>query len=453
MQTLTTLTRFGMSYVFDFVEKNPEENLGKLMDWADRFAGGANRAMAKQRKVLREVAEDPSHPMYQLAMRVMTNTDRGVLKAFMENFFVNAAMVGWPKQEALREKYDCNIPWTILMDPTTACNLRCTGCWAEEYGQHCHLSFDTMDDIINQGKDLGIYFYIFTGGEPMMRRDDLIALCRKHYDAIFLMFTNGTMIDDAFAEKMLEVKNLVPAISIEGSREATDRRRGHGTYDQVVEAMDVLRRHRLPFGVSCCYTRDNAESISSEAFIDQLIEWGAAFAWYFHYMPVGKDAVTALLPTPDQRQAIYHRLREVRRTKPLFVMDFQNDGEYVDGCIAGGNRYFHINANGDCEPCVFIHYANTNIHESSLIEALRSPLFKAYHDRQPFHSNHLQPCPMLENPAILQAMVAESGAQSTDLQAPEAVTDLCGKCEPYARAWAPVADALWTKSEEVGSSV
>ena len=82
---------------------------------------------------------------------------------------------------------------------------------------------------------------------------------------------------------------------------------------------------------------------------------------------------------------MYHRIRAHRQSKAIFSMDFQNDAEYVGGCIAGGRRYLHINAKGDVEPCVFIHYSNVNIHNHTLLEALKSPLFQAYHDNQPFN--------------------------------------------------------------------
>ena len=127
-------------------------------------------------------------------------------------------------------------------------------------------------------------------------------------------------------------------------------------------------------------------------------------------------------------------------------MDFQNDGEYVGGCIAGGRNYMHINANGDVEPCVFIHYSNANIHDCTLLEALKSPLFQAYHDNQPFNRNHLRPCPMLENPERLRRLVRDSGAVSTDYEAPETVDHLCDKCEAYAENWRPAAERLWAES-------
>lgn len=106
--------------------------------------------------------------------------------------------------------------------------------------------------------------YIYTGGEPLVRKNDLIALCRKHHDCQFLTFTNATLIDEAFAGEMLEVGNLIPAISVEGFETATDGRRGEGTFQKVMHAMEILREKKLPFGISCCYTSQNLDSIGSE---------------------------------------------------------------------------------------------------------------------------------------------------------------------------------------------
>ncbi len=439
----TKLVRYGLKKAFDYIERNPEENLPRLMDWVDRFAPEGDRGFPVQRAAFRQVIEDPDCAMHRLMYRIFTETDKDVLKAVFENFIVNGNLVGWPRQEELRERYGCNIPWAILLDPTSACNLHCTGCWAAEYGSRLNLSFDEIDSIITQGKELGVYIYIYTGGEPLVRRDDLVALCRKHSDCQFLCFTNATLIDEGFADAMLSVKNFIPAISVEGFESATDSRRGAGTYRKVVDAMALLKRKKLPFGISSCYTSQNFESISSDEYFDQMVEWGASFVWYFHYMPVGNAAVPELLPTPEQREYMYRRIRAARREKAIFAMDFQNDGEFVQGCIAGGRRYFHINANGDCDPCVFIHYSNANIRDMSLLDVLRSPIFMAYHDGQPFNGNHLMPCPMLENPHKLQEMVENSGAHSTDLESPESAEHLCEKCSEYARNWAPAAERLW----------
>lgn len=434
---------FAINQALKYIEGNPEENLPKLMAMIDRFA--PEGWYTAQRGAIRGVIEEKNN-WYQLILKIY-DLDVGARKAFFQNFLLNASLWGSAIQNEAKQREGCNVPWAILLDPTSACNLHCTGCWAAEYGHLLNLSLEDIDSIIRQGKELGIYMYIYTGGEPMVRKKDLIRLCEMHPDCEFLSFTNGTLIDDAFCEEMLRVGNFVPAISLEGFEEANDSRRGEGVYQKVKDAMARLKAHGLPFGVSTCYTSRNYEDITSEAFFDDLIESGALFAWFFHYMPVGNDAVTALLPTPEQREAVYHRIRAFRQTKPIFTLDFQNDAEYVGGCIAGGRNYLHINAKGDVEPCVFIHYSNTNIHDCSLLDALKSPIFMAYHDNQPFNDNMLRPCPMLENPECLRQMVKETHAVNTDYQSPESVDHLCDKTTPYAEAWAPEAERIWCAQE------
>lgn len=82
---------------------------------------------------------------------------------------------------------------------------------------------------------------------------------------------------------------------------------------------------------------------------------------------------------------------------------------------------------------MFIHYSNANIHEVSLLDALKSPIFMAYHDNQPFNNNMLRPCPMLENPEYLQRMVTETRAVNTDYQSPESADLLCNKTASYTK--------------------
>ena len=222
------LGTLGIKTAYSYIEKDPERNLPKLMEWVDKLAGTGPDSFQEQRDAFRAVINDPDNNMHQLIMNTLQGVDNGVLKAFFVNFFLNANIIGWPIQEKFRKKYNCNIPWAILLDPTSACNLHCTGCWAAEYGNKLNLSFEEIDSIIRQGKELGVYMYIYTGGEPLVRKNDLIRLCEKHSDCQFLAFTNATLIDESFADDMLRVKNFIPAISLEGFETATDGRRGNG---------------------------------------------------------------------------------------------------------------------------------------------------------------------------------------------------------------------------------
>lgn len=437
------LQTFGLKKVINYLDSDPDVNLPKILDWVEKF--DKEGTVKGQLKAFRGAIENPDGNWYKLLKSLWTDIDDGVRKTLFENFIINATIVGGYRQEKARKENNCNVPWAILMDPTSACNLHCTGCWAAEYGNRMNMDFDTLDNIIKQGKEMGVYMYIYSGGEPLVRKANIIRLCEKHNDCAFLSFTNGTLIDEAFADEMLRVKNFVPAISVEGFEKETDFRRGEGTYKAVVKAMEILRKKKLPFGISCCYTSKNTDIIGSEEYFDSMIAMGAKFAWFFTYMPVGKDAVPELMATAEQREFMYHQIRGFRSTKPLFTMDFWNDGEYVNGCIAGGRNYLHINANGDIEPCAFIHYSDSNIHNKTLLEAFKSPLFMQYHHNQPFNCNLLRPCPLLDNPGKLTDMVEKSGAKSTDMQNPEDVHELSNKCENAAKKWAPVADRLWQR--------
>jgi len=441
---MENMQEFAVKKVLSYLDEDPQKSLPKLLEWADRF--DKEDRFLSHRNAFRNVIGTPDNNWMQLINKLWTDVDPGVRKTFFENFIVNTSLIGAGRQDKWKEEHQSNIPWAILMDLTSACNLHCVGCWAAEYGHKLNLSYEILDDIIHQGTEMGTYMYIYSGGEPLVRKTDIVRLCEAHPDCMFLAFTNGTLIDEAFADDMLRVKNFIPAISIEGFEEATDFRRGKGTYQAVRNAMRILKEKKLIFGASCCYTSQNIDSLSSEEYMDMLIEAGAKFAWFFHYMPVGNDAVPELLPAPEQREIMYHKIREYRSTKPIFTIDFQHDGEYVGGCIAGGRSYLHINANGDIEPCAFIHYSDSNIRGKTLLEAYKSPLFMAYKNGQPFNDNMLRPCPMLENPEALRDMVKRSGAHSTDMQSPENVDDLFAKCKPYADRWVLKADELWKAS-------
>lgn len=427
----------------NYLDKDPHENLPKLLNMVEKF--DLNHALSKQIKNVREGLDGENDNWRKLVGSIYQDVDSEIIKTLFKNAVLNSVVLSRSLKEEVKSKYDCNVPWAVLLDPTSACNLSCTGCWASEYGNKLNLSFDEIDSIITQGKEIGIFMYIYTGGEPLVRKNDIIELCKKHNDCVFLAFTNATLIDEEFAKQIREVKNFVPAISIEGDKEATDSRRGDGTYDKVVHAMEILRRYKVPFGASTCYTSANYESITDDEYFDRLISFGAKFAWFFHYMPIGNDAVPELLLNPDQRETVYRKIRDVRNRKSIFLIDFQNDGEYIGGCIAGGRDYFHINPNGDVEPCVFIHYSDSNIREKTLIECLTSPLFTAYKEGQPFNCNHLMPCPMLENPEKLRDIVHATGAHSTDLISEESVDNLCAKCSSYSEEWRPRAEEIWAE--------
>ena len=430
--------------ILKYIDKRPKENLIRLLDITEKLLAGT--FPKKNFVAARKAIEEGDNVYYQLAMNVMNDLDRSMIKKMMLAIGLGAGIKGTKAVRENREKYKCNIPFQILMDPTSACNCKCKGCWAAEYGHESNLTYEEMSSIVSQGRELGTHFYMFTGGEPLIRKKDIIRLCEEYPDCAFLSYTNGHLVDEKFCEDMVRVGNIALALSIEGDEESTDYRRGEGNYQKVINAMNLLKSKGCLFGISVCYTRANVEKVTSDEFLDKMIGLGAKFALYFNFMPVGHDAPPELIPTPDQREYMYKWLKRVRNGKtgkPMFFMDFQSDGEYVGGCIAGGRNYFHINSNGDMEPCVFIHFSDSNIRTHTLLEALQRPLFMAFRHDQPFNDNHLRPCPMLENPQCLRDIVKRTGAKSTNLIQEETAEMLCSKCDKFAAEWAPRADEIW----------
>lgn len=430
-----------------YVIKDPDRNIPK-------FAGrvlGLFKGLFPDRAIngLVRGASDPNNTYVKLAKNIIRDTDPAMIKTLAMSLGYHAGLRGTKAVRANREKHGCNIPFLLLMDPTSACNLNCKGCWAAEYGHTLNLSYEDMSSVVRQGKELGTHVYMYTGGEPLIKKKELIRICRENPDCTFLAYTNATLIDQAFCDELKSVGNMSLALSIEGNEESNDWRRGKGAYETTLKAMDLLRENKIIYGISVCYTRSNIDFVTSDEFLDLMVEKGVRFAFYFNYMPVGHEADKGLIPSPAQRKYMYYWIRRVRNSrtgKPMFIFDFQNDGEFVGGCIAGGRNYFHINSRGDMEPCVFIHYSDSNIRTHTLLQGLKNPLFAEYRKGQPFNDNHLRPCPMLENPDKLREIIKKTGAKSTDLIVEEDVDTLCGKCDEFAYEWKPVAEEIWANN-------
>jgi len=348
----------------------------------------------------------------------------------------------------LQRKYKIAIPYNLLIDPTSACNIKCIGCWAADYDRSSKISFEKLDEILTDARKLGVSDILFSGGEPLMRKEDILKLCRKHNKLPFALFTNGTLIDDAFAEEMARLGNMNVFISIEGFRDATDFRRGKGTFDKVIAAMDILKKHDIGFGFSVCYNSRNWKEICSDEFLDFTREKGAWIGWMFNYIPLGKGADTELCTTAEQRAFVKQKVDSYMKRHKFTIIDFANNGHMAFGCAGAGHGFAHINANGDMEPCAFFHYSDVNINEMSLREALASPFFRHYRKTRPFSGNPHRPCPIMDVPEVLKVLSESPGVRSTHLQSPETMQQLSEKTRAIAEGWKPVGDDFLKKMPE-----
>ena len=407
-----------------YLRNNPEKNLVNLAKWGERLAREPeHKAYARQ---WADMFGDENNNWRQLAVKIFNRLSPNVVEKLGINMFLNAGILSPERRRQGEAKYGVHIPWAILIDPTGRCNLRCKGCWAAEYDRSQDMDYETLDRVMTEAEEMGINFFVVSGGEPTLRMDDLISLAKNHNESVFHIFTNGTLITKEAARRFLEAGNTTFAIK------------------KIMEAMDNLREAGVPFGFSGTYTRENTEILGSDEWIDLMIDKGCVLGWLFTYVPVGGDSELEFMATPEQRMYMREQVRRWREEKPIFVADFWNDGEFTLGCIAGGRNYLHINATGDVEPCAFVHYANVNIKDCSLAEALKSPLLQAFQNNQPFNTNHMRPCPIIDNPEILEKMVQDTKAYPTQKNGITAA-ELCRPLHGYAKAWGELADRV--KSE------
>lgn len=414
--TKETIVKTGLS----LLEKNPEKNVDKLFEILkkgikdDFTREGINSVEAYYKEIpsIQEYVQD-----------ILKNTNTNSLKSFFANFVGNAIWYGVPKREKEGEKFNTKIPFTILISPSMRCNLRCKGCYAANYSKEDDIPYEELDRIIKEARNLGIYYIVVLGGEPFFN-DSMLKIYKKYNDMFFTPFTNGTLFNKSLVDKLAKLGNVMPMFSLEGFKKETDTRRSDGVFESVMNGMDLLKEKGIPFGVSSATSRYNIDTVTSEKFIDMIIDKGARMIWYFMFMPVGDNPKSEMdfMLSPEQRLKLGEKTRTIRTTKKIFSIDFFNDAPYVGGCIAG-KYYCHINSKEDVEPCIFSHFATDNIKGKPIVEAFQSPYFKELRKRQPYNHNLLMPCPMIDNPKEIREIVKVTGAKATHPSADLMVTD------------------------------
>jgi MoaA/NifB/PqqE/SkfB family radical SAM enzyme len=305
-------------------------------------------------------------------------------------------------------------PVAIAVSPTMRCNLLCNGCYAVDYSRENEISLETLDEVLTSAADLGVFLVVVTGGEPLLKEGLLVSL-RKHRRLTFLLITNGVLVDDAVAQTIAGSGNIIPTVSMEGSREDTDARRGPGVHEAALRAMGFLRSHGGVFGFSTTVTRSNWETLSSEEFTDEMIRRGCTLGFHTEYVPVASGVEMSNVLTDGERAEFRRNILRLRRTKPLLLMHLPDDEYGPDGrCegVAGGS--VHINSQGYVEPCPFCHYASDNIRDKSLAEVIGSEFLAALRSSRAIYRKTCIGCALVENEDLVRRISARTGAQRTD---------------------------------------
>jgi len=386
-------------------------------------------------------------------MRIMLNLTETAFKRVEEglysksvikhgiDIFVNEVLFS-PKGDtkkivdAFVAKYGRRPPGFLVIGPTKKCNLHCKGCYASANAKTAQtIPFSILDRIITEKTELwGSHFATWVGGEPAVYRSegkDILDIAEKHQDNMFLMYTNGVLINKTMAKRMGELGNVVPQVSVEGFEKETDARRGKGVFKRILKAFENMREEGVPFGIAITPMRHNAELLSSDEFIDFYFEQQkATLAWVFQYMPIGRGYSLDLMITPEQRLRLLDREREILWDKKLFYVDFWNSGPIGSGCIAAGRSdgYFYIDWNGKVMPCPYYQFSPVNIFDvykngGTLNDVYSEPFFEALRDWQDKYAyrregdeigNWLRPCPIRDHHKIALENIEKYDAEPED---------------------------------------
>ncbi|MCL4371666.1 MAG: radical SAM protein [Chloroflexi bacterium] len=436
-------TEYVIGELLAGLAKAPESSYGQLAGMLEKISGDDENKLMVTHWVQQFLS--PGQPGAAWLKHLLTSVDPSIRKRSLGRFIAQIAFRHGLPVRQLDDGREIPVPATVIISPTMRCNLRCVGCYAGNYTKQDDLTEEEVVRVIGEARELGTRFFVITGGEPFIY-EPLFDIVKEFDDCFFQVYTSGHLLTEQKARQIVELGNMVPAISIEGFEADTDWRRGPGGFQRVMRAMDILREAKAMFAFSATVTQRNLETVISDEFASLMVEKGAHYGWYFSYMPIGRSPDLSLMPTPQQRNQLREGVIRIRKRYPLLVADFWNDGPLTDGCLSAGRNYLHINNRGDVEPCVFQHFAVDNIKEKPLAECLASDFFTAMRKGAPYGKNLLRPCPIIDHPRVLRGLVKKYGARPTHDGAETILTDAVAEhLDNYSAELARVMDPVWAR--------
>jgi MoaA/NifB/PqqE/SkfB family radical SAM enzyme len=399
---------------------------------------------------------------------VSTKIIRKIVNVLVENNLIREDHSYIQAMEKFEEKYGEPPPTFIVLSPTQVCNLKCIGCYASSAANtQATMPYPYVDRIVGETYDCwGSRFMTISGGEPFMYKSEgktLLDIFKKYSDMFFLVYTNGTAINEEVAAELAKSANVTPAISVEGFEEQTDQRRGPGTHKKILNAFERLRRAGVPFGISVTATSRNVDLLLEDEFYDfYFARQGACYMWQFQLMPIGrgKDEID-LMVSPQKRVQLYRKWEKLLSEKKYCLADFWNSGVLARGCIAYGRSggYIYVDWHGNVTPCAFIPYYVDNIYDlynsgKTLSDALFSDFMKNGRkwqceyglDNWKKPNNWLMPCSIRDHYEIFRKSVLPEYAKPEDEKAREALEsdEYFQVLKNYDKELADLTEKIWT---------
>jgi len=298
------------------------------------------------------------------------------------------------------------------------------------------LDWNGWKSLISEASELGVFCFFLEGGEPFLF-PKLLDLCSEFKERCFIIFTNGTAIRENDFERLKHLSNTVIIVSIEGSQEATDLRRGEDVYQKASKTLKRLTKLGTPNGISTTITRLNYKYWMNPEHIDNLIAQGIRAAVFIEYIPVmspletdckqntnSNDAKNPWFKTKNQgliliekeRAEFRAKILKYRETRPIYIIHSPGDEDHFGGCISAGRGFAHVTPSGDLTPCPVSNVATHKVTRATLREGFASPLFSKIRESEHLLENEGTPCSLFAHPKEVKKLAESVGAYTTDKQ-------------------------------------
>ena len=340
---------------------------------------------------LNEICElTTSENRVNLLSEIINELDSEQKAKFLKRIFYNIIINGLNRKiiniRLKENKYAVPNLTTLLLASSSKCNLNCIDCERNAEQNDSDATYGQLEYIIQQAKRLNIFHVVIIGkGEPL--NDDpgkeiLFRLIKKHCDLNFILFTNGTTLEERDIIGMRDLDNLFTLVSIDGLEQINDSRRGIGVYKKIINTLEIMKRHKLLYGFSATVFKENYHHILSGEFLNKMMEIGCKIGFYLMFLPVHENSNGKMILSESEVREYRKLYSEVKEKIPILDPEIF---EQANGCRAKRGSVIYIDATtGKVMPCVKTPYAPDecniflNPHKNRLLEILKTDFFTNY---------------------------------------------------------------------------
>ncbi len=199
---------------------------------------------------------------------------------------------------------------SLSIELTNVCNRHCLHCIRNKADLPEHLPLELLEQVLVQGRDLGLKAVCLTGGEvalyPHLER--AISLVVDH-DFTFNLVTNGYRFREKVFPLLKEAKNreklAAVCFSLDGAKPEThEALRGEGSFREVIEAATICKLEELPFSLKSVITNFNKEELLGLAMLGTTL--GTMEHAFLHPFPSPLLIREGIIPSPEELRGIVH---------------------------------------------------------------------------------------------------------------------------------------------------